>query len=90
MEMLSDADRQLCALCHFLPSHPILHVKTGQAAQTILDVATEIQAELIVVAGHEEDILDRFFGSTVDRVAHRAKCSVLIHRSPGKTSETNS
>jgi nucleotide-binding universal stress UspA family protein len=39
-----------------------------------------MKADLIVVAAHAPDILDRVFGSTVDHIVHHAKCSVHIDR----------
>jgi nucleotide-binding universal stress UspA family protein len=80
VEMLADADSKLCEISHELPTKPIIHVRTGQAARTILEIARETDADCIVLAAHRLDILDKFFGSTVDRVAQKARCSVHICR----------
>lgn len=84
VELITEADRKLCEVCRALPVAPMFHVRTGHPAHTILEVAEEVGADLIVIAAHHEDILDRFFGSIVDQVAHQAHCSVHLYRSTRK------
>jgi nucleotide-binding universal stress UspA family protein len=84
VELMAEADHKLSDIGRALPTAPILHVRMGRVAHTILEVAKEVDADLIVVAAHQDDILDKFFGSTVDQVAHKARCSVHLHRSTKK------
>jgi nucleotide-binding universal stress UspA family protein len=51
----------------------------GSAAQSLVSVADEKSADLIVVGAGERAMLERLFGGAVsDTVAHRAHCDVLI------------
>ena len=51
----------------------------GHPAESILSVATEHSADLIVVGTREGGLLERLLGMSVsDSVAHRAHCDVLI------------
>jgi nucleotide-binding universal stress UspA family protein len=51
----------------------------GHPAESILSVATEHGADLIVVGTREGGLLERLLGMSVsDSVAHRAHCDVLI------------
>jgi nucleotide-binding universal stress UspA family protein len=57
------------------------HVKEGDAAHAILDVATEQKAELIVVGARGNTGLRRFMlGSVSGKLAHHAPTSLLIVR----------
>jgi nucleotide-binding universal stress UspA family protein len=57
------------------------HVKEGDAAHSILDVATEQNAELIVVGARGNTGLRRFMlGSVAGKLAHHAPTSLLIVR----------
>lgn len=57
----------------------INHETPDGAAAGILDVAKEINADLIVVGARGLNAVERFFrGSVSTRVAHHAPCSVLI------------
>jgi nucleotide-binding universal stress UspA family protein len=53
-------------------------VTTGKAYREILRVATERQADLIVLGVHGRNAFDRFvFGSTTEHILRRATCPVL-------------
>lgn len=54
-------------------------VLVGYAAQLIVDAAEREHAELLVLgrSGHSE-VWGRFMGSTADKIARHAPCSVLI------------
>jgi nucleotide-binding universal stress UspA family protein len=56
-------------------------VKTGAAAQTIVDLADSARAELVVVGTHGRTGLSRLtLGSTAEAVIQSARCSVLVVR----------
>lgn len=65
---------------HAHRSQPIVTLpRTGDAANVILDVVEEIGADLVVVGNKGMQGPRRFFLSSVpDKVAHHAKCAVLI------------
>ncbi|MBI3978890.1 MAG: universal stress protein [Chloroflexi bacterium] len=51
----------------------------GHAAQTIVDGADALGADLVVIGRHgHAGVLERILGSTTDRVVDLAKCSVLV------------
>ena len=52
----------------------------GHPSQVIGAVVKETVADLVVIAFHRDDVLDRVFGSVVDHVVQRAPCSVLVLR----------
>lgn len=55
-------------------------VRTGHAYKTILDVAEEIEADMIIVESHRPGLQDYFLGSTAAKVVRHAHCSVLVVR----------
>lgn len=55
------------------------HARAGDAAETILRVAEEVDADLIVVGNRGMSGVSRFLlGSVPNRVVHHAPCAVLI------------
>jgi nucleotide-binding universal stress UspA family protein len=53
----------------------------GEPAATLLEVAKERDADLIVIGTHHESLLERLFGASVtDEVTHEARCDVLVVR----------
>jgi nucleotide-binding universal stress UspA family protein len=55
------------------------HAMVGNAAEAILDVAADVDADLIVVGARGFGPIGRFLrGSVSTRVAHHAWCDVLI------------
>jgi nucleotide-binding universal stress UspA family protein len=54
------------------------HAKSGDAANAICDVATEVNADLIVVGNKGMAGVRRVLGSVPNSVAHHAPCNVLI------------
>ena len=57
-----------------------VEVRTGHSYNTILDVAEEKDADLIIIASHKPGLQDYFLGSTAAKVVRHAKCSVLVVR----------
>lgn len=56
-------------------------IATGKAGMRISGVASEMNADLIIMGAHDAGAVDYFLGSTASRVARRAPCSVYILRS---------
>lgn len=55
-------------------------VVSGHAGRTILDEATSMGAECIVISSHRPGLADYFLGSTAGRVVRHATCPVLVLR----------
>lgn len=57
-----------------------VEVRKGNPATAILAVASERNADVIVIASHRPGLQDYFLGSTAARVVRHAKCSVHVIR----------
>ena len=57
-----------------------VEVHTGHSYNTILEVAEEKNADLIIIASHRPGLQDYFLGSTAAKVVRHANCSVLVVR----------
>ena len=57
-----------------------IEVRSGHSYKTILDVAKENKADLIIIASHRPGLQDYFLGSTAAKVVRHATCSVLVIR----------
>jgi len=57
-----------------------VEIRTGHSYNTILDVAEEKNADLIIIASHRPGLQDYFLGSTAAKVVRHATCSVLVVR----------
>ncbi len=55
-------------------------VRVGHPYKTILEVAEEKKAELIIVASHQPGLQKYFLGSTAAKVVRHATCSVIVVR----------
>jgi nucleotide-binding universal stress UspA family protein len=74
-EVLGDAAAQL----RLSNVEVFTHRKDGNAADAILDVADEVNADLIVVGNRGIDAKSRFIlGNVPSRVVHHAKCSTYV------------
>jgi|HubBroStandDraft_6_1064221.scaffolds.fasta_scaffold1179388_1 nucleotide-binding universal stress UspA family protein len=64
-----------------LPRIPMCQLRVRQGAQPwrpIIDVADEIEADLIVLGSHGYYAIDRLIGTTAARVANMARRNVLV------------
>ncbi len=60
-------------------------VKTGKPFMEIIDTATEIDADLIIISTHGHTGVEHLlFGSTSEKVVRKAPCPVLTMREPIK------
>ena len=57
-----------------------VEVHSGHSYNTILEVAEEKNADLIIIASHRPGLQDYFLGSTAAKVVRHANCSVLVVR----------
>lgn len=57
-----------------------VEVRAGHPYKTILEVAEEKSADLIIVASHQPELQNYFLGSTAAKVVRHATCSVLVVR----------
>ncbi|MCK5276356.1 MAG: universal stress protein [Alphaproteobacteria bacterium] len=57
-------------------------VREGGPATVILEYASEINADLIVLNSHDPGLAQYFLGSVAGRVVRRAHCSVHVVRNP--------
>jgi universal stress protein A len=55
-------------------------IRSGSAKHEIIDLAKEIEADLIVVGSHGRHGLQLLLGSTANGILHLAKCDVLAVR----------
>lgn len=71
------AEKRLGKACHWQAQALI-----GPVARTIIRVADEQAADLIIVASHNPIFSDVVFGSVADQIVRRARHSVLVVRQP--------
>jgi nucleotide-binding universal stress UspA family protein len=57
---------------------PAVSVRIGNPQQTILRVARDWRADLVVLGATSARIRDRFFGTTAERIASEARCAALV------------
>ena len=57
-----------------------VEIRTGHAANSILEAANSHSADLIIIASHRPEFTDYFLGSTASRVVRHAQCPVLVDR----------
>ena len=55
-------------------------VGEGNIYESILNVAEQVEADLIVMASHRPELQDYLLGPNAARVVRHAKCSVLVVR----------
>lgn len=60
-----------------------IRIEEGQPAQVVLDVAQEMDVDLIIMGSHRHTVLeDAVLGSTTHKVLHKANRPVLVVRIP--------
>ncbi|EJC70699.1 universal stress protein [Rhizobium sp. 1AS11] len=80
VEVMAAAETRLSEALRSTDTPASIHVRVGNPSQVIVATVKETVADLVVVASHRDDVLDRIFGSVVDHVVQRAPCSVLVLR----------
>lgn len=55
-----------------------LIIRQGRAASTISDTAHELNADLLVIGAHHQQLLERFDGTTLDRIARHCRVPLLL------------
>jgi nucleotide-binding universal stress UspA family protein len=66
------------------PLRIVAHLRFNSAAQEIAQLASDLQADLVVVGMHGRSAVSRFFlGSVAENVTRLAPCPVLVFRPKG-------
>ena len=55
---------------------------SGHSGRTIVDTATSLKADCIVLGSHKPGLIDYLLGSTAARVVRHAPCAVHVARYP--------
>ncbi len=76
----TDAQDELKAVANASGREMDVIVRTGHSYTTILDVAEEVDSDLIIIASHRPGLQDYLLGSTAAKVVRHAPCSVLVVR----------
>lgn len=79
--MQADVEESLAALVERLGASGLTvtsHARGGDPAKVIVEVATSLGADLVVVGNKGMKGARRLLGSVPNTVAHQARCSVLI------------
>lgn len=81
-ELLDIANARLNALADSIEGAGAIGRKVGTGAiySAILDIAGQIDADLIVLASHRPAMKDYLLGTNASRVVRHAGCSVLVVR----------
>ena len=81
-ELLATAGARLSVLAGDLSSDARVETKvgTGSICGGILDLAEQVEADLIVLASHRPAMKDWLIGANDARVVRHSRCSVLVVR----------
>lgn len=61
------------------------HVLAGHPVRTVINLATELKVELLVIGARGHSALyERLVGSRTDRIMQLAQCPVLVVKRPGR------
>ena len=82
--MQSAYDRRAALLEERVASMPGVTPKIvqGHSGRTIVDMATSMNADCIVLGSHKPGLIDYLLGSTAARVVQHAPCAVHVARYP--------
>ncbi len=76
---------QACVMLRHSDAKVVGHPEPASGAEAILDVAEEVDADLIVVGCRGEGVGKRMLhGSVSTKIAHHAPCDVLIVQNPNR------
>ena len=56
------------------------HVLAGTVYDTVIDIASKLDMDLILIGAHQPELRDYLLGSNAARVVRHSKCSVLVLR----------
>ena len=79
-QSMESAQNELKAIATAAGLKMEVEVRTGHSYNTILEVAEEKNADMIIIASHRPGLQDYFLGSTAAKVVRHATCSVLVVR----------
>ena len=79
-QSMESAQNELKAIATAAGLKMEVEVRTGHSYNTILEVAKEKNADMIIIASHRPGLQDYFLGSTAAKVVRHATCSVLVVR----------
>jgi nucleotide-binding universal stress UspA family protein len=77
--LVADAEKALGRIAEN-HSGAVRHVRLGQPADVVCDLAGELGADLVVIGSHGYGTVERLLGTTASKIVHRAPCSVLVIR----------
>lgn len=80
-QIREDAHAKLAALKRSTGVEGEIHLRTGAAAQAIIEEAEKLGCDAIILGSHRPDYRDYFIGSTAARVVRHAQCTVIVERS---------
>ncbi|MGC4010259.1 MAG: universal stress protein [Pseudomonas sp.] len=55
-----------------------LVIRQGRAANTVTDTVQELNADLLVIGAHHQQLLERFDGTTLERIARHCRTPILL------------
>jgi universal stress protein F len=76
-----DAHEKLDALKRSTGVEGEVHLRTGSAANAIIEEAEKLGCDAIILGSHRPDYRTYFIGSTAARVVRHAQCTVIVERS---------
>jgi len=80
MDNISDARKELEALAKNAGISADIEVRKGRAYNNIIESASKINADLIIINSHRPGLQDYLLGSTAAKVVRHAQCAVLVER----------
>lgn len=75
-----DNMRKLKALEAKIDMEADYHLLHGSPKRKIVELAKEIECDIVIIGSHGRHVVERFIGSTANGVLQRAHCDVLIIR----------